>query len=281
MPETYTLMGGSMSNKHSVLKEDEAGTIYKLNCPDDVFADNIKHSIQLQLPQAWPHEDQDAVVALVGGGPSLEDTIDDLIEKHKNGMKVVSMNATHDYLLDHGIRPSVHVQVDAREFNYRFVENWQEKTKYIMASQCHPKTFETLEGAEVYLFHALNNVVDRKILDEYYMKQYVILPGGSTVMLRAIPLMRMLGFKQMEVYGFDSCIMGKHHAYEQAENDAGPAADITVGDREFYCFSWMISQANDFIDMVKAVGNSFELQVHGDGLIAHILETSASKIEVK
>ena len=271
-----------MSDDRIVMKEDEVKTIYKLNCPDDVFTDNIKHSIRLQFPQVWPHEDQDAVIALVGGGPSLDDTIDDLIEKHEAGMKVVSMNGTHDYLLDHGIRPSVHMQVDARDFNARFVENWQEKTKYIMASQCHPKVFETLKGAEVYLFHAFNSAVDTRALDDYYMKQYVSVRGGSTVMLRAIPLMRMLGFKKMEIYGFDSCVMDKrHHAYTQGENDHGPVSDITVGGREFFCFAWMMAQANDFIDIVKVLGDTFELQVHGDGLIAHILSTSADKLKVK
>jgi hypothetical protein len=31
-------------------------------------------------------------------------------------------------------------------------------------------------------------------------------PGGSTVMLRAIPLLRMLGFWRLHLFGFDSCV---------------------------------------------------------------------------
>ena len=267
-----------------VLKEDANGMKYKLNMPFEQYRSNVESSIRRQLPQAWPHQEQDTVIGLVGGGPSLDDQIDDIIEKHKNGMKFVSMNASHDFLLDHGIRPSVHVQIDGRAFNKRFVENWQEKTKYMIASQCAPEVFDTLTDAEVYLFHCIcgESVVPKSTYNDYYMGNYVILPGGSTVMLRTIPLMRMLGYKQMEVFGFDSCITdNRHHAYMQEENDQGPVATIEVSGKEFFCFSWMVSQANDFIEMVKAIGNTFELKVHGDGLIAHILESSADKLEVK
>ena len=50
--------------------------------------------------------------------------------------------------------------------------------------------------------------------------------GGSTVTLRAIHLFRMLGFSKFEVYGFDSCIIGQHHAYEQKENDDEQVIDV-------------------------------------------------------
>lgn len=275
-------MVGIMSEaKTTTLKEDEAGNKYKLNMPDECFIENVKSSIRRGLPQVQPHELSDQVIAIVGGGPSLKDSIEDLKEKHKNGMKVVSLNGTHDYLIENGIRPSVHVQVDGREFNARFVENWQEKTKYIIASQCHPKVFDNLKDAEVYIFHCPSEVVPQRILSEYYFGNYYQVPGGSTVMLRAIPLMRMLGFKKMEIYGFDSCIMdARHHAYIQEENDKGPVTTVTVNDKKFLCFAWMYSQAQDFIDMVKAVGDEFELIVHGDGLIAHILESSANDLEV-
>jgi hypothetical protein len=39
--------------------------------------------------------------------------------------------------------------------------------------------------------------------------------------LRAFPLLRMLGYTQFHVFGFDSCVQedGTHHAYPQPEND--------------------------------------------------------------
>lgn len=251
------------------------------NTPDDIVIENIKSSVGRFLPELRPHQLQDQVIALVGGGPSLEFTKDDLIEKYESGVKLVSMNGTHDWLLDNGMRPSAHIQVDARDFNARFVENWQEKTKYLMASQCHPQVFENLDGADTYLFHCEGGGT-KDFLDEYYDGKYLSVAGGSTVMLRAIPLMRMLGFKRMEIYGFDSCLMNNgHHAYEQTENDKGAITTFELNGKEFTCFAWMYVQAKEFMDLIRAIGDEIELLVHGDGLIAHILKTSAEKLEVK
>ncbi len=101
-------------------------------------------------------------------------------------------------------------------------------------------------------------------------------PGGSTVVLRAIPLLRMLGFRRMHVFGWDSCVSGdEHHAYPQAENDRQPTFPVTVGGRVFWCVPWHMSQACEFRDLVRFLGDEVELAVYGDGLIAHMLQTGA------
>jgi hypothetical protein len=46
--------------------------------------------------------------------------------------------------------------------------------------------------------------------------------------------------------------------------------------RVFSCAPWMISQATEFIEIIRRMGDAFELQIHGDGLLAHILEVGAS-----
>lgn len=266
--------------------EEFSTTIDKItfnhNTDQDERTESVKSALARNLPQFETYERQDQVIALVGGGPSLEDTFDDLKEKHENGMKVVSMNGTHDYLIERGIIPSVHIQLDARQHNARFVKNWNEKTKYFIASQSHPDVFDALEGANVTMFHCQSSADEKKILDDHYKDGYISIPGGTTVMLRAIPLMRMLGFEKMEVFGFDSCVMrDDHHAYPQKENDIGPCTTIEINDKEFLVYGWMYSQAKDFIEMMKAVGDAFELVVHGDGLIANIIKASASKLQEK
>ena len=55
-------------------------------------------------------------------------------------------------------------------------------------------------------------------------------PGGSTVVLRALPLMRMLGLSQFHLFGFDSCVLPEaHHAYPQPENDNPETSPIHCG----------------------------------------------------
>ena len=252
---------------------------YELNAPVVDIVENTKHALTLGLPQATPHETQSTPIAIACGGPSLEHSFEDLKEKHSNGMKVVSVNGSHDWLLERGIRPSAHVMIDSRPFNKRFVENWQPETRYLIASQCHPETFKALEGANVMLFHCISTDEELDILDEHYClnrwESIYPVSGGSTVSLRTIPLMRMLGFTHMELYGFDSCIMdGKHHAYQQDENEENNVGIVTIDGRDFYCHPWMHSQAKEFLKMVRAIGDKFELIVHGDGLIANILKAA-------
>jgi hypothetical protein len=115
----------------------------------------------------------------------------------------------------------------------------------------------------------------REDLNERYEKWYGV-PGGSTVFLRAIPLFRMLGFKKFHVFGCDSCIVqDKHHVYEQKENDNSIVVNVTVGNRVFRCNTWMVAQAQEFIETIKFLGDEIELEIYGDGLLKHILVTGA------
>lgn len=252
-----------------------------LNVPMVHVTANIEASIRRGIKQAVPCAPQDDPVALVLGGPSLEDTFPLLEQKHGGGMKVISVNGTHNWLLERGIKPSAHIMVDARKSNARFVENWQPGTKYLIASQCHPWVFKALEGADVYMFHPIIKQTHGAILEDYYGDDCWITAGGSTVALRAFPLLSMLGFKYIEVFGFDSCYRDEnHHAYEQDVNDDFPKAEITVAGRKFVCDGWMHSQADQFLRMTQKLGDDYHLLVHGDGLISHLINTGAEMREV-
>jgi hypothetical protein len=90
--------------------------------------------------------------------------------------------------------------------------------------------------------------------------------------------MRMLGYKRFHLYGCDSCVTeSAHHAYAQAENDGETLLPTTIsgGDRIFMTTVWQASQAHEFIELVKFLGDEIELQIYGDGLLAHILRTGA------
>jgi hypothetical protein len=181
--------------------------------------------------------------------------------------------------LDNGVTPSAFVMVDGRDFNKRFVENVVDDCKYFIASQCDPSVFEKLPKERTYVWHTSAEMINNILAEQY--KTWWPIPGGSTVLLRAIPLFRMLGFKRFHLFGCDSCLEdGKHHAYEQTENDGQLVAPVNVGGKIFYCNPWMISQAQEFIDLIRMLGDEIELEVYG-GLLRHILETGASYADIK
>jgi hypothetical protein len=86
----------------------------------------------------------------------------------------------------------------------------------------------------------------------------------------------MLGFHKFEIYGFDSCILGHHHAYDQEENDGEEVIDVVVSGKEFRCTAAHYHQAKEFVDMTSKTGEHYDLVVHGDGLISHIINNPDS-----
>jgi hypothetical protein len=231
-------------------------------------------------------------VALVGGGPSLEATLPELRAQVFAGVKVCAVNGAYQWLIERNIKPSMQVVLDARPFNARFVDPDVPGCRYLLASQCAPETFDACENRDTTIFHCVGSEEEDAIIKARYDGHYHAVGGGTTVMLRAITLLRMLGFYRQDIYGMDSCwLEGKHHAYGQPENDRDQAMpvwlvprDPTTGERredlkrKFLCDPWHMKQHEEFCTMVKAMGSAFLLNVHGDGLIANTVRMGAELV---
>ena len=245
-----------------------------LNIGEDQVKANVKANIAAGWQQVQPYLTQDAEVMILAGGPSLQQHQKQIHEMREAGVKMVTLNGAYNWALKLGFKPSAQIIVDARPFNARFTKPVSPGCKYLISSQCDPSVLEGLPHDMTYLWHTGAEHV-REDLDAAYPVWWLV-PGGSTVMLRAIPLLRMLGFKQFHLFGFDSCLDGDaHHAYAQPENDTEMVIPVTVGGRTFRCHAWQIAQAQEFMDLVKFLGDEIELEVYGDGLINHILRTGA------
>jgi hypothetical protein len=245
-----------------------------LNVPEEQVKANVRANLARGFAQATPHESNDFEVMILGGGPSLDAHLEEIRALRADGVKLIALNGAHDWCLDNGLTPSAMIMVDAREFNARFTRRPVSACRYLLASQCHPSVFDGIPPEQVVLWHTTAEMI-REELDAADPVWFGI-PGGSTVLLRAIPLLRMLGYCKFHLFGCDSCLQGEqHHAYAQPENDDPLAIPVTVGGRVFHCHAWMLSQAQEFQDLIRYLGEAFELEVHGDGLLAHILNVGA------
>lgn len=256
----------------------------RVNTDFDTLVSNIRTNVAANYQQATPHIKNNVEIMILGGGPSLDDFEDEIRKNRTAGMPLVCTNATYNWCLERGITPSALVIVDARPFNSRFISQVVPSCKYFFASQCHPSLFETVPREQIWMWHSVASNEAADVLDSCYGDElWYPVPGGSTVMLRAFVLFRMLGFHKMHVYGFDSCMRDDaHHAYPQVENDAEVTVNVTIADRTFRCQAWMASQAQEFIEQMKMMGDEVDLNVRGDGLISHIINTAAaSKLEVE
>ncbi|HET7377390.1 MAG TPA: 6-hydroxymethylpterin diphosphokinase MptE-like protein [Anaerolineae bacterium] len=254
------------------------------NVTDDVILQQVARNIKRRLPQAKPYLSNDVEVALVCGGPSLAQTELELVQAWWNGAKVVCVNGSYQWCIERNIKPSAVVMLDAREFNKRFVATAVPGCRYLLASQCHPASFDLVEGRDVTIWHACSaGKPELDLLKAHYGEECYPVTLGTTVAIRAISLLRMLGFQSFDIFGLDSCWLGdRHHAYAQNENDNDKYIETWLRPRgrddlaqRFYCAPWMMQQAEDFQRLIVERGDRFRLHVRGDGLIATMMKIAA------
>lgn len=255
-----------------------------LNVSPERLQEQVAINIRRQLPQAQPHVPNKETVALVCGGPSLAKTEKELVQAYWSGAKVVAVNGSYQWCIDRNIRPSAMVMLDARQFNSRFVETEIPGCKYMLASQCHPDAFDICKDRDVLLWHCCSGgESEYEMLKRYYFDRVFPIGDGTTVAIKAIGLLCLLGFKSFDIFGLDSCWLdNSHHGYDQSENDRDGRISVWLRPPgrddlacKFECAPWMMQQAKDFQTFVHDHGDEFRLNIRGEGLIATTMRLSA------
>jgi hypothetical protein len=236
------------------------------NTKPDVLLGNVQRSVKRSLPWFDFDDSLQGSVCLVGGGPSLVDTIDQLKARHQNGAKVWAMNGSYDHLQSQGIIPDVMVMLDARPENVRFVQNPQQSTTFYITSQCDDAVFDALEGYKVVLVHA-NTPGVYELLEHEKARPVHLMGGFTTVGILSLILAKLQGFQRIFMFGMDSSYRnGEHHAYKQESNDAERVIDAMINDVTYKCAPWMAQQVTDFQNVVAGFGD-VTIEVCGDGLL--------------
>ncbi len=247
-----------------------------LNIEEARVVENVTENLKQDWMEVAPHWMQDTEIMILAGGPSLNDHEADIRRLRDAGVKLITTNGTYNWCLERGLVPSAQVVVDARPFNARFTHPVVPSCKYLIASQAHPSVLEGLPKDRTFLWHT-GMEATRELISLARPVWYSV-PGGSTVTLRAIQLLLMLGYHRMHLFGFDSCLRGDtHHAFPQPENDQAMVIPVNLGGRTFQCHPSMISQAREFMDLVRCLGDEIDLEVYGDGLISHLIRTGAER----
>ncbi len=258
----------------------------QVNTTDEVVLTNIRASIRRGHTQLRPQPLKPERVVIVGGGPSLDATLPELVALIHEGAKLVTVNGSYQWCLDRNLTPKMQFVVDARPSNARFLEPALPECRYLLASQCAPETWDAVEGRpHVAIFHAAAGTDGpmRELLDGYYLGNWFGVGGGTTVVTRAISALRTIGYLRFDLFGVDCCFLdGVHHAYPQVENERDQAFTFTAGPsdrpdlaREFRCAPWHVKQLECMLQMIRVNGDHFQIEVHGDGLLAYALRTNA------
>ena len=146
--------------------------------------EQIKLAIARPIPRIDAHHEiRTDPIALVCFGPSLNETW----EQIKDFKYIVSCSGAHKFLLERGIVPTWHVEVDPREHKVGLMGPPHPDVEYLIASTCHPKLFDALDGYNVKLWHVFDGAEDA--LRTLPHGEWA-LTGGCSVGLRTMTIAR-------------------------------------------------------------------------------------------
>jgi uncharacterized Rossmann fold enzyme len=211
----------------------------------------------------------DRICIIVGGGPSLQETMDEIHFHVKQGATIIALNGSARFLNEEGIIPDIHIIIDAREGNIKFLDS-QSKEIYL-ASQCHPTLFDSAH--DVTLFHMNTEGVAEYITD----KNAHLISSGTTVGLAGLAIAYVLGYRNIHLHGYDSSYEASHHAYEQSENDNDRVLEVIVNNQKFKAAAWMVKQAQQFQELaVQLADAGVTIVVAGTGLLPTVAKCMAN-----
>jgi uncharacterized Rossmann fold enzyme len=218
-----------------------------------------------QIKEAQPAKS--GAILLVASAPSVKGQLE-LIKKMKAaGSPIVAIKGAHDWLIDNGVMPDYALAIDPQEHRIAFYKR-QSNVHYMIASQCHPAMFDNLDGYQVTLWHPyVKKGQDRP-------KNCMLIGGGTTSGLRAISLFYVLGYRQFELFGFDSCNDGellRVNGEGLKEGDKLIEVKIDPQGETFYCNTAMALQAEHFQTYYDYLPDA-TFNGHGRGLIQAIIK---------
>ena len=245
------------------------------NTPAERLRANLLANLQRARPIPAAVAPHGRLAAIVAGGPSARIRLGAIADRQRAGVRVIAVNNAAAMLAAAGIVPDCQFTSDAQPGTAEFFAASDARV-LILSSAVDPATVDAalaraaVTGARVHLIH-LNSEGIREVLSAAGEDiDGPFLGGGSTSGLNALALAYALGFRGLELYGFDSSYQGAAgHAYSQALNDGERVLPVTVRGREFDAAPWMIRQAQEFVKLAPMMANDFgcELRVIGDGML--------------
>lgn len=248
------------------------------NTPDKELFDHIRiNSAKRHILWVGFEKPHDGVAIMVGGGPSLADSVEKIRALEDAGGVVFAMNAASRFLSDRGILVDYQVIADAKEETASLVD--REAITNLCASQVHPDTFKAAPRPR--LWHlAMDDMEDCFPAGRVARGGYALVGGGAAVGNSALCLAYVMGYRRFEVFGYDSSHRGEaSHAYDQPMNRFIPCVDVEWAGKTYRSSVAMKAQAEKFqITGQALLQEGCSITVHGDGLLPAMWNTEAENL---
>lgn len=242
---------------------------FKIGTPVDnetVLA-NISHALSLGLPEA---DDEQLPLHLIANGPSAAD----FFGHPHSGADTMALNGALGLFTSRNDAPAYWCACDPQEMVAGFLSRAPKSTTYLVASKCHPRVFSRLSSHDTRLWHVNDQIIPGK-------RQ---VPCAVSVTLCALILAHRLGYRHIDVWGWDCCFAedGSHHASGGTLSNTSDAIEIEVelkagGVKRFMSTAtWAceFQDARGILPVLKWCGT--DVVIHGRSMVAAILPEFAA-----
>lgn len=202
-------------------------------------------------------------IAIVGYGPSLQQTW----ERLRDFDTIWTVSKAYTFLVERGIIPTHHMDLDARQHKVDFMTMPQKSTRFFLSTQVMPTYIDKLQaaGCSIELFHC---GIDKH---ERHDPRYPVVKVRFDAGLEACELALQRGYREQHWFGIEYGRAG-------AETHAGPHngiksehCSVDVDGRMFgstRLFFHGLMMAEEFLCDRAVV----RCTIHGDGLLGHFLK---------
>lgn len=259
-----------MENGLMALKppEGEFWVPLKLSNEPVALDEDFKRNIEAVLRRGYTRfneyiSSQTGMLSICGFGPSLGHTWTRLKGD------VMACNRAHDWLIAKGVVPRWCLLMDPLEVIADMVTPHPEVT-YLVASRCHEKVFDKLDGFKVVVWHCAGDEVLMPILEASQIAEPTV-NGGTATVTRGAVVGVVMGYDDIHIFGADSSFPEKDGDTHMVKSLVPERViQVMCDGRNFWSTSWMTLQVEDIriiFNDLRDKGTSFTF--YGDGLLQH------------
>lgn len=223
---------------------------------------------------------------VVASGPSAVTMLPEIRAHYDRGGEIIAIKGAHDWLIDNGIVPRAAIAIDPQQSRAKCFKRLRDDVLYICATQMHPDAWKHLANRRVLLFHSRVRVDQEKLPG--WENRYIV-PCTSTTGNTALILLYIFGRRNVELYGFDSCLPEAVTRWQRfVEWVKGPLLkldgsrvkgktgtdqvfNVVVANKVFRTTPVLASQAMEIEHLLQIV-QGMKVKAHGRGYYQAIIE---------
>lgn len=246
-----------------------------------LMLNNLEANLPRKLPELTELRGKfSGRAAIIGGGPSINGQMDKVKELQQAGATIFSIDRMYPWCMKNQIKPDFVVLLDSSDDVVEGFSDICPDATHLIVANGLPKIFDLLKDHKVYFVAGGINAYPeaRDIWAKHGYRKLTIVTTGGSVVLSSMYLAIVLGFKNVDLFGFDCMVPLEGSAY--AAGIAGQGVDrkyyeLEVGDETVLTCNSFIAFAQQFFSMVE-IARQWKMldriNVHGESLVTKMWE---------